>query len=134
MGRLEQVLFHCPDWCDGPAFSPLVSNFWPRPVVELLADAKVQFTSNDVDLVCARFFGWCFAQPGLDTFLLSVENLSVPGGLDRAAQYQWLLAEFAGWEQPPVLVNLDTSEITRAGVVLWRSPVWRDWGNGSAGA
>jgi hypothetical protein len=123
MSQLERVLFHCPDWCDGPAFSPLVSNFWPRPVTELLVEGGVQFTSNDVDLVCARFIGWCFAQLGLDTLHLSVENLPMPAELDQAARYRWLLAELARWDQPPILVNLDTSEITRAGVVLWQSPV-----------
>src|SRR5947209_14685107 len=110
MGTLDRVVFHSPDWCDGPAYSPMVSHSWPRPVVDLLVEAKVQFTTNDVDLVCARFVGWCFTQPGFDTLLLGVHNLPAPAELDRSARYEWVMAEMGKWERPPILVNIDTSE------------------------
>jgi hypothetical protein len=71
------VVFHNPTWCDGPAVSPIVANRWTRPVVELLLQSETPFSTNDVDVACARFVGWCSSRPEIDTFHMSVSN--VPG-------------------------------------------------------
>ena len=49
---------------------------WNRPVVELLLESEAPFSTNDVALACARFVGWCYARPDVDTFLMGVRNVA----------------------------------------------------------
>jgi hypothetical protein len=130
MPSLAWVVFHNPDWCDGPAVSPMVHNRWPRPVVELLLDSQTPFTTNDVDLACSRFIGWCYTNPVVDTSLLAVQTVTErpdPEGIEDqavwverlAAWYMRLMRRLSAWELA-VLVNLATHEITQKGILLWR--------------
>jgi hypothetical protein len=75
LGEHAIVVFHSPEQ---ETVSPGVSNVWKQPVVDLLVEAGSHFTTNDVNLVCARFIGWCFTRPGLDTFLLRVYSVPTP--------------------------------------------------------
>jgi hypothetical protein len=108
--------------------SPVVSNYWVRPVEELLRKSGAMFTTNIPDVSCARFIGWCLRRRDAAGFQLGVDNLPVPawqphgdeahppaGWLDR------LLAEASGWDPPAVLVQLDAHKIMRGGRVLWQS-------------
>jgi hypothetical protein len=121
LGEHAIVVFHSPEQ---GAVSPGVSNFWKPPVVDLLVEAGSHFTTNDVNAVCARFIGWCFTRPDLDTFVLKVHSVPTPpGGFDpedQEARYAGIMAELAACHPPPVLVNIDIYDITRAGQVLWR--------------
>jgi hypothetical protein len=109
----------------------MVHNRWLRPVVELLLESHAPFTTNDVDLACTRFIGWCYTNPAVDTLLLGVQNVAErpdPEGVEAqavwgerlAAWYARLMARLGTWEHA-VLVNLSTHEITQSGVVLWRT-------------
>ena len=110
--------------------SPVVSNYWERPIEELLRKSGAMFTTNIPDAFCARFIGWYLRRRGAVGFHLGVDNLPVPvwqphgdnadppaGWLDR------LLAEASGWDPPAVLVQLDAHKITQGGRVLWQSEV-----------
>src|SRR5262245_50220792 len=76
VGMFEGIVFHNPDWCDGPQISPMVRNHWLRPVVDLLLESEAPFSTNDVSLACARFIGWCHSRPDVDSSLLSVQSIS----------------------------------------------------------
>ena len=111
--------------------SPVVSNYWGRPVAELLRKSGAMFTTNIPDGSCARFIGWYFAQPGAVEFHLGVDNLPVPvwqpygdGAKPPAGWLDRLLAEANGWVPPAVLVQLEAQKITQGGRVLWQS----EWG------
>ncbi|HVK16873.1 MAG TPA: hypothetical protein VM533_07980 [Fimbriiglobus sp.] len=118
------VVFHNPAWCDGQAISPMVANRWTHSVVELLLQSEAPFSTNDVDLACARFVGWCYSRPEIDTAQMSVSN--VPGwpdppgsGASRlASRYGRVIRWLEAWDA--VLVNLAALEITQSGAVLWR--------------
>lgn len=130
MPSLAWVVFHNPAWCDGPAVSPMVHNHWRRPIVELLLDSQTPFTTNDVDLACSRFIGWCYTTSEVDTLQLGVQNVTErpdPETIEDqavwderlAAWYARLIRRLDAWKVA-VLVNLATHEITQNGVVLWR--------------
>lgn len=120
-----RVIFHNDDL---DMVSPVVSHYWDRPVAELLVESEALFTTNVPDASCARFIGWYFARPGVDTLHLGVDNLPVPvwqPSADAAAPpADWLarlLADVGGWEPPPVLADLRRLEVTQGGRLLWRS-------------
>ena len=130
MRSSASVVFHNPEWCDGPSISQLVSNYWNRPVVELLLASEAPFSTNDVDLACSRFVGWCFSQPDLDVALLAIRSIAaLPDAEENADRVDWS-SPLASWYQSvmsrlgayedAVLVNLGQLEITRGGVTLWR--------------
>jgi hypothetical protein len=130
MRTLAWIVFHNPDWCDGPDISPMASNHWNRPVVELLLASEAPFSTNDVNIACARLVGWCYSQPDLDAYQIGVHNvperpdpdgIADPGewGERLAAWYKRVIQRLGRWERA-VLVNLATLEITQNGVVLWR--------------
>ena len=130
METFDAVVFHNPDWCGGPAVSPMVSSRWTRPIVELLLESTAPFSTNDVDLACARFIGWCYANLASDRLLLGVQNvpeLPDPEAVENqgdwdarlAAWYQRVTCQLGGVDHV-VLVNLATLEITQSGIVLWR--------------
>jgi hypothetical protein len=136
MPSLAWVVFHNPDWCDGPAVSPMVHNLWPRPVVELLLDSQALFTTNDVELACARFIGWCHTNSEVDTLLLGIQNVTEqpdPEDVEDqavwnerlAAWYARVMRRLGSWELA-VLVDLATHQITQNGVVLWRPERLKD--------
>ena len=130
MSLPASVVFHNPDWCDGPAVSPMVHNCWSRSVVDLLRESEAPFSTNDVDLACSRFIGWCYTNPQVDTSLLGVCNVFErpdPEGVEHQAAWgEQLAAWYArlmhrlGTGELAVLVNLATLEIIQNGVVLWR--------------
>jgi hypothetical protein len=108
--------------------SPVVSNYWERPVEELLRKSGAMFTTNVPDASCARFIGWYLRRRGAAEFHLGVDNLPVPvwqpHGDDADPPAGWLdrlLAEASRWEPPAVLVKLDALKITQGGRVLWQS-------------
>jgi hypothetical protein len=124
------IVFHNSGFCDGPSISPVVSNYWNRPVVELLLASEAPFRTNDVDLACARFVGWCFSQSDLDVALLAVRSIATQPDLEEnadrvdwssrlASWYQSVMSRLGACEEV-VLVNLGHIEITRGGVTLWR--------------
>jgi hypothetical protein len=110
--------------------SPAVSDYWPRPVQELLRESEAMFTTNFPSASCARFIGWYAAQPGRGDSCLGVHNLPVPvrdyDGDEAGPAADWhdrLLAEVGGWDPNAVLVRLDGLTITQGGRLLWRA----DW-------
>lgn len=116
--------------------SPAVSDYWPRPIQELLRESEAMFTTNIPNASCARFIGWYLAQPEADDFGLEVDNLPVPirnyDGDDAGPSADWLdrlLAEVGSWDPNAVLVRLDGLTITQGGRLLWRS----DWVQRPAG-
>ena len=130
MGETAWIVFHNPDWCNGPAMSPMVRCHWNHPVVELLFESEAPFSTNDVDLACARFIGWCYSHPDAVSFqLLSVSNIPgrpdperIENKLERnarlAAWYRDSIARL-GASKTAVLVNMATLEITQGGARLW---------------
>src|SRR6266480_3198900 len=126
--RFAWVIFYNPDM---GMISPVVSNYWERPVADLLRKSGAMFTTNIPDVSCARFIGWYLTRKGVDDFHLGVDNLPVPvwqpHGDDANPPAGWLdrlLAGASGWDPPAVLVRLDAHKITQGGRVLWQS----EWG------
>ncbi|MHA4915526.1 hypothetical protein, partial [Enterococcus faecium] len=76
-GSFAPVVFHSPTQ---QQVSPAVIHHWERPVAELLLKSEAPFTTNDVHLICARFIGWCYKQPDIDTFVFGVYNVPVRAG------------------------------------------------------
>jgi hypothetical protein len=116
------VVFHSPVQ---QQVSPVVAHLWKQPVVDLLLKSEESFTTNDVNLVCARFIGWCYSQAEVDTFELGVYNAPSPAGRadpeDPDTWYPGVMAALSRCDPPPVLMNLDILEITCGGQVLWRA-------------
>jgi hypothetical protein len=118
-GTFAAVVFHSPAQ---QQVSPVVAHLWKQPVVDLLLKSEEPFTTNDVNVVCARWIGWCCSQPEVDTFELGVYNVPSPAGRpdseDPEAWYTGAMAALSELDPPPVLVNLDIYEITCGGQVL----------------
>ncbi len=114
------VIFHSPGELKASA---AVSGWWNRPPAELVIESGAAGGfGNDVHNACAEFVGWClsrFPRPG------SFGVLSLPGvpwgeaDYDPWDWYERLMAEVAGWNPPPVLVDLDEFWITHRGEILW---------------
>jgi len=110
--------------------SPVVSDDWERPVVELIRECEEMWSTNFPDAMCARFIGWYCARPRTGG-CLGVDNLPVPvwqphgdGAAPSAAWLDRLLAEVSAWDPPAVLVQLEAQKITQGAQVLWQS----EWG------
>ncbi|WP_020474894.1 DUF3806 domain-containing protein [Zavarzinella formosa] len=107
--------------------SPAVSDYWPRPIQELIRDSEAMLTTNFPGASCARFIGWYLARPGTGDSHLGVDNLPVTvrnyDGDEAGPSSDWLdrlLAEVNRWNPDAVLVRLDGLTITQGGRLLWR--------------
>jgi hypothetical protein len=116
------VIFHRPDELEASA---AVSGTWERPLARLVIECwkETGFGGNSVDLAVGEFVGWCFKQSPPPGTMIGVYNL--PGlpwpGADDHDPFDWydrVMAEVAGWDPPPVLVDLDGLLITHRGKVL----------------
>lgn len=117
------VIFHSPGDLQASA---AVRGWWTKPLAKLLikAGAAGGF-GNDVHDSCAAFVGWCHSQsPSPGSFAVySLPGLPWSGSdHDPWDWYERLMAEVAGWDPPPLLVDLDEFQITQRGKVLWPSP------------
>lgn len=117
------VIFHSPGELQASA---AVSGWWKRPVAELVIESQAAGGfGNDVHTACTEFVGWCLSQsPRPGSF--SVRGL--PGlpwadaDHDPWGWYERVMAEVAGWNPPPVLVDLDEFLVTHHGQILWPPP------------
>jgi hypothetical protein len=108
--------------------SAAVSGAWRQPLAELVIRAwqDTGFGGNAVDIACAVFVGWCRAQSPPPATLISVHGL--PGlpwadaDHDPWDWYERVMAEVAGWDPPPILVDLEDLLVTHRGEVLWPPP------------
>jgi hypothetical protein len=82
--------------------SPAVSDYWPRPVQELLQESEAMFTTNFPSASCTRVIGLYLIQLRADYGHLRVDNLPMPvrnyDGDEEGPPADWLerAAEHAG--------------------------------------
>jgi hypothetical protein len=121
------VIFHSPGELQASA---AVYGGWKRPLAKLVIRCwkETGFGGNDVDDACTEFIRWCLAQsPPPGGFIVrSLPGLPWAGAdHDPFDWYERLMAEVAGWDPPPVLVDFDNILITHRGKVLWPPPARR---------
>jgi len=126
------LIFYRPE---PPSLSPALSIWWPGRVIDLfnLTPPDVWGNGNMPEGRCVEFIGACFAVPRIDTGRMEVWNL--PLRWERLNEWErahgtrvfgepwvrWLFEEVAGWEKPPVLVDLEPPyHATQGGEVLCR--------------
>ena len=106
--------------------SPAVRCVSKRPLAKLLVESAEDWTfGNDVHDGCAWLVRWLSSRPK-NAVTFSVFNL--PGfpwageDFDYWAWYDRVMAEVAGWDPPPILVDVGCFSVTHRGEVLWPPP------------
>ena len=118
-----------------PCVSPAMNIWWPGKIIDLfnLLPPTVWCNGNMPEGRRVDFIGGCFAVPEVDTNRMEVWNLvlrwerldeweRVNGARVFGAPWlQWLFEEVGTWEQPPVLVDMESPfEARQGGRVLCR--------------
>lgn len=117
------VIFHSPGELQASA---VVHGWWERPPAELVIESGAcGGFGNDVHDSCTAFVGWLFSQSPVPGWFSILSLPGLPWAGEEHDPWEWyerIMGELAGWNTPPVLIDLDDFLVTYRGEILWPPP------------